>query len=62
MYEKFGLFIGGEWHSTGKGSAEVIDPATEDILGHIPLASVEDVEQAIDAAATGLRLWRQTPA
>src|SRR5258708_6716773 len=63
MYEKFGLFIGGEWRSTGgNGSAEVFDPATEDVLGHIPLASVEDVERAIDAAATGLKLWRQTPA
>ena len=63
MYEKLGLFIGGEWRSTGgNGSAEVIDPATEDVLGHIPQASVEDVQQAIDAAGKGLKLWRQTPA
>ena len=35
MYEKFGQFIDGNWSpSTDKGTYEVINPATEEVLGH----------------------------
>jgi succinate-semialdehyde dehydrogenase/glutarate-semialdehyde dehydrogenase len=63
MYEKRGLFIGGEWNSTGaNGRAVVIDPATEDVLGQVPLTSVQDAERAIEAAESGLKRWRDAAA
>lgn len=63
MYDKFGLFIAGEWRrGTGHSEAEVINPATGEVLGRFPTASVQDVEEAIEVAEAGLKVWRQTPA
>jgi succinate-semialdehyde dehydrogenase/glutarate-semialdehyde dehydrogenase len=63
MYQQFGLFINGEWLAKGgAGSSEVTDPATGEVLGSAPQASVADVEAAIAAARRGLAAWRATPA
>jgi succinate-semialdehyde dehydrogenase / glutarate-semialdehyde dehydrogenase len=58
-----GQLINGKWRK-GSGSDLVtsIDPATEDVLNTIQAASAADTEDAIAAAATGLKLWRATPA
>jgi succinate-semialdehyde dehydrogenase/glutarate-semialdehyde dehydrogenase len=63
MYETYGLLIGGQWRSSGgAGSIEVTDPATGEVIGAAPAASVADVEDAIAAAGAGLKAWRATPA
>ncbi|MDN7971514.1 NAD-dependent succinate-semialdehyde dehydrogenase [Burkholderia multivorans] len=63
MYERFGLFIAGEWRREGgHGVAEVVDPGTGQTLGLVPQASSDDVEEAVAAAAAGLRTWRHTAA
>ena len=38
------------------------DPATNDVLGLAPAASIADTEAAIAAAADGLKAWRATQA
>ena len=43
------LFIGGSWVE-GAGKSEVLNPATEEVLGIAPEASVEQAEEAILAA------------
>lgn len=53
MYEKFGLFINGRWTS-GTVTGDVVSPVTEKALGTVPLASVTDTKNAIDAAAAAL--------
>ncbi len=53
MYEKFGLFVAGEWRR-GSGTADVISPVTEAVLGAAATASVEDTRAALDAAASAL--------
>jgi succinate-semialdehyde dehydrogenase/glutarate-semialdehyde dehydrogenase len=59
MYRDYGLLIGGEWRRTGgAGEIEVSDPATGEVIGAAPAASEADVDDAIAAAGTGLRLWR----
>ncbi len=47
----FDLYIGGEW-TTGEatGSIEVVDPATEEVIGHVPDATTKDAVRAIEAA------------
>ena len=40
----------------------VTDPATGEVIGAAPAASVADVEEAIAAAEQGLRAWRATQA
>ena len=61
MYEKFGQFIDGNWSpSTDKGTYEVINPATEEILGHASKATSVDVDKALKSAEKGLQVWKKT--
>ena len=62
MYEKFGQFIDGKWqHSEKKETYEVINPATEEVLGFASKASPVDVDKALKSAEKGLKVWRSTP-
>ncbi len=62
MYEKFGLFIDGQWRSKAANSLEITDPATGEVIGRTPSAAVSDVEEAIASAEKGLKIWRDTQA
>jgi len=56
-------YIGGQWTaSTGTQSVEVINPATEEVLGLCPLGTEEDVNRAVQAASQAFPAWRKTPA
>lgn len=55
------LFIYGAWRDGKAGVAEVIDPATEHACGSVTLASAEDIDAAITAAAGIRAQWAQTP-
>jgi len=62
MYEKFGQFIDGKWQpSENNETYEVINPATEEVLGHASKAAQSDVDKALKSAEKGLEIWRQTP-
>lgn len=55
-------YINGEWQpSNGTETLEIINPATREILDRVPLSSREDVETAVQAAATAFKDWRKTP-
>ena len=61
MYEKFGQFIDGKWQpSEKKETYEVINPATEEVLGHASKASPADVDKALKSAEKGLEVWKKT--
>ncbi|HEX4925949.1 MAG TPA: CoA-acylating methylmalonate-semialdehyde dehydrogenase [Bdellovibrionales bacterium] len=56
-------FIGGEWvRSQSNGTTEVTNPATGEVLDHCPVGSADDVAQAVAAAKSAFKTWRQTPA
>ncbi len=58
MYHQPSMFIGGYWRGAEDGgSIPVINPATEDVLGETPAATVADVEEAIATAEAGLKTW-----
>jgi succinate-semialdehyde dehydrogenase/glutarate-semialdehyde dehydrogenase len=62
MYEKFGQFIDGKWQKSEKGETyDVINPATEEVLGKASKASENDVNKALKSAEKGLDIWRKTP-
>jgi len=62
MYSKFGQFIDGKWQeSEKKETYEVINPATEEVIGKASKASPIDVEKALKSAEKGLNIWRNTP-
>jgi len=57
------LFYGGQWRdgSTGETRA-VTDPATGDEIAQVAIATVEDVNDAIEAAHVAFRTWSKVPA
>ena len=61
MYEKYGQYIDGKWQkSSDGGTYDVINPATEEVLGKASKATEKDVEKALKSAEKGLLLWRKT--
>ncbi|HEY0296869.1 MAG TPA: aldehyde dehydrogenase family protein, partial [Bordetella sp.] len=46
----------------GRETIEVVDPATEAVLGLLPKATPADVEEALQAAGAAFHVWRKTPA
>ncbi|NQX65883.1 CoA-acylating methylmalonate-semialdehyde dehydrogenase [Paenibacillus alba] len=54
--------INGVWRdSTSEVTNDVINPATGEILAKVPLSSVEDVENAVNAAQQAYEDWSRTP-
>jgi betaine-aldehyde dehydrogenase len=55
------LYINGAWiPSTGAGAIDVINPATEEVIGRIPEGTPEDVDKAVAAARAAFETWSQT--
>jgi succinate-semialdehyde dehydrogenase/glutarate-semialdehyde dehydrogenase len=51
MYANLGLFIDGQWHNgDGRRGENVINPATEKPLAHLPHATSADLDQALEAS------------
>jgi succinate-semialdehyde dehydrogenase / glutarate-semialdehyde dehydrogenase len=58
-YPKAELYINGAWRDAAD-HVDVINPATEAVIGSIPLASSNELEAALQAAAGGFKVWRST--
>jgi succinate-semialdehyde dehydrogenase/glutarate-semialdehyde dehydrogenase len=62
MPNEYRLLIDGtERTGSNGGVSDLIDPATEEKIGEVSYASGEDLSEAVDAAARGLRDWAGTP-
>jgi len=60
MYSKFGQFIDGKWQqSEKKETYDVINPATEEVIGKASKASPEDVDKALKSAEKGFAVWKK---
>tara|TARA_Y100000590_G_scaffold294694_1_gene332073 strand:+ start:1125 stop:2567 length:1443 start_codon:yes stop_codon:yes gene_type:complete len=60
MYSKFGQFIDGKWQaSSNKETYDVINPATEEVIGKASKASSTDVEKALKSAEGGFKIWKK---
>ena len=63
MYAKLELYIDGQWlNGEGRAGEDVINPATEKPLAHLPHASTADLDRALEAAKKGFAAWRATSA
>ncbi|MFB6775536.1 NAD-dependent succinate-semialdehyde dehydrogenase [Streptomyces sp. NPDC056337] len=61
-YPAVRMYIAGEWCQGGTGrTAPIVNPATEEVIGQVPLATTADLDRALDAATEGFRIWRGTP-
>jgi len=55
--------IGGSWLAAGAGDfLPVTNPATGEVMVHVPMSSANEVERAVQAAAAAFPEWRETPA
>jgi succinate-semialdehyde dehydrogenase/glutarate-semialdehyde dehydrogenase len=57
MYRELKMYIGGSWVDSAD-HAPVLDPATEETIGSVPLASDSDMDRALTAAAKAFGKWR----
>src|SRR6202451_2659916 len=63
MYANLQLFIEGKWTDGSAAPGEdVINPATEKPLAHLPHASAADLDRALEAAKKGFAVWRAVSA
>jgi succinate-semialdehyde dehydrogenase/glutarate-semialdehyde dehydrogenase len=57
------MHIAGERVGVGhRRTHALINPATGSVLGELPLADAADLDRALEAAAKGFQVWRNTPA
>jgi succinate-semialdehyde dehydrogenase/glutarate-semialdehyde dehydrogenase len=63
MYPDTRLFIDGTWRDAAAGRwIEVLNPATEEPIGRVAHAGIEDLDAALDAARRGFAAWRKVSA
>jgi aldehyde dehydrogenase (NAD+) len=56
--DTYGLFIGGEFVEPASGDYfKTINPATEEVLSAIPIASETDIDAAVEAARKAFETW-----
>jgi malonate-semialdehyde dehydrogenase (acetylating)/methylmalonate-semialdehyde dehydrogenase len=56
-------YIAGEWRpSAATDYLDVVNPATAEVLGRVPLSPAAEVDQAAHAAAAAFPGWRRVPA
>jgi 1-pyrroline dehydrogenase len=54
-------FIGGDFVDAADGrTADVINPANDQVIANVPASSQEDVNRAVDAAAKAFQTWKKT--
>ncbi|MDB6453468.1 NAD-dependent succinate-semialdehyde dehydrogenase [Falsirhodobacter sp. 20TX0035] len=55
------LFIDGTWRAACDGATiPVVDPATEEVIGHVAHARTADLDDALAATLRGFDVWRKT--
>ena len=61
QYPSLYMIIGGEKVSGGgRRTSPVVNPATGETLGELPLAEPADLDRALEVAAEGFKLWRKS--
>ncbi len=63
MYPNVQLHINGEWRAARGGRVlEVLNPATEEVIGTVAHAGRDDLDEALAAAERGFATWRKASA
>lgn len=59
QYPDLQFYIGGAWRRAASGEP-VLNPADESVIGAVPVASRQDLDDALAAAERGLKVWSKT--
>jgi succinate-semialdehyde dehydrogenase/glutarate-semialdehyde dehydrogenase len=63
MYPEVSLHIDGTWSKgAGKRTVPILNPATGDAIGALPVAETSDLDAALAAADKGFKAWRKVSA
>lgn len=61
-YPTLGLLIDGQWVRAGsRHHRPVLNPASGEVLAQVPLATEDDIGDAIAAAERGFQVWKSVP-
>jgi len=62
-YPELSMLIDGQWRGRdGRDVRPVTDPATGKVIAELPVATIQDLDDALGGAATAFPAWRDTPA
>ena len=62
-YSNIQLFIDGTWRGASDGETiEILNPATDEVIGHIAKATTTDLDEALAAADRGFEIWSRVSA
>ncbi len=60
-YPQLSLYIDGEFiHGGGRKEQDILNPATEQVVGKLPHATPEDLDRALAAAARAFETWKKS--
>lgn len=63
QYPDVKLFIDGTWRDGSRGETiEVLNPATDEVIGHISKATTSDLDDALAAVDRGFETWSKVSA
>ncbi|UJL47458.1 CoA-acylating methylmalonate-semialdehyde dehydrogenase [Virgibacillus sp. NKC19-16] len=55
-------YVGGEWVEAKSDKTEsVYNPATGEVIAHVPISSLDDVDQAVNVASETFQTWKEVP-
>ncbi|MFC4022262.1 CoA-acylating methylmalonate-semialdehyde dehydrogenase [Oceanobacillus longus] len=55
-------YVGGKWiEANTDNTQEVINPATGEVIAHVPLSTLEDTNHAVQVAAKAFETWKEVP-
>ncbi|MEO5694978.1 MAG: aldehyde dehydrogenase family protein, partial [Usitatibacter sp.] len=61
MYEDLSLYINGQFlKEGGRKTSDVVNPATDEIIGKLPHAGQADLDLALTSAQKAFESWRKT--
>ena len=61
MYEKLALYINGRFlEAEGRETMAVVNPATQEVIGQLPMATQADLDSALESAAKAFESWKKT--
>ena len=62
-YTDVSLMIDGAWTKGAQGrTIPIVNPATEEVIGHVAHAETADLDRALAAADKGFKIWKKVSA
>lgn len=58
----YGIYINGKWRAEDLTTLNVVNPATDEIIGYVPNGGETEANEAIEAAHEAFQTWSQTTA